>query len=200
MTTYCTGAVVLAGGAAFWLAHTGVVLHCARSDASALRHAAPGPPPPTAPSAGGEDGGEVGDGSLGSDGPGGPEVGEVGSASPLPADGPDRDGLPDGGGDALGGVEVAAGVDGGGEAGVPEAGPAAAASEAAEVSDPDGPRAAELVPPSQAAARSASTARRAAPTSGRRRRPWRLPRVAIDSIPVLTAPCVAHDERAADDQ
>jgi len=60
-------------------------------------------------------------------------------------------------------------------------------SDAAAASEPDGWRAAELVPPSHAVATSASTPRRP-PTSRIRPRRWRLPRDAIDSIPVLVVP------------
>jgi len=186
--------LALAGGAAFWLAHTGVLLHCPRSDASALRHAAPGPPPPAASSAGGE----VGDGATVA---GGPEAdgsddgaGAVGSGLPVRTDGPDRDGFPDGGGVALGGAEVAPGVDGEGVEGVPTA------ADESEASDPEEPRADEVVPPSHAAASSANTPRRPTPVSRRRRRRWRLPRVAIDSIPVLAVPCRSRGERSADDR
>jgi hypothetical protein len=70
---------------------------------------------------------------------------------------------------------VGDGVDGG-----------AASGAAAVGSGPDGPRADELVPPSHAAARSASTPRRPTATSRTRRvGRWRRPPLAIDSILAL---------------
>jgi hypothetical protein len=197
--------VSLAGGAIDWLVHTGVLLHCARSDASALRHAAPGPPAPAAPSAGVSEGAEGVVGAEGPEGAGGPEGSlpsvAAGVPDPLdvpvpldgfdvpdppgvfappdrsePADAPDAPDAPDG----ADGLED--GVDGPAVAGdvAPEVG-----SEAAP--EPEASRAAESAPPSHAVTRSASTPQ-SAPANLTRPRRWRLPGVAIGWIPVLVCP------------